>query len=303
MSRHPRVEFPGALYHVFTRGNNRQAIFIDDEDRLAYLNGLQRAHERMGLTIYAFSLMGNHVHHLVETAETPLRRVMQSLLTRYARRFNMRHGRIGHLFQGRYRALLCERDRYLLELIRYIHLNPARAGLVTDPAKWPWSSHPAYLGRMEIPWVATGPVLERFSKEPRRARELYEQFILDGIGRRPSPLLEPSRDMAIIGPGEFHARAQRALKKPKKRKSDLPQGRKRLEDILADVAKRHRISLAVFRGQGRQHLLTQARREALLEAIEMGWPQVSVARAFRRRESWVTHTLGRWGKMEAGGLK
>jgi putative transposase len=133
MARKPRLEYPGALLHVIARGNNRQEIFHDDEDRRAYLERLGLYLGEGGVTIYCFCLMSNHVHLLVEVGERSLSQVMQRLLTWHARHHSVKYKRVGHLFQGRYKAILCDKDAYLLELVRYIHLNPVRAGLVTDP--------------------------------------------------------------------------------------------------------------------------------------------------------------------------
>lgn len=295
MARHPRIEFPGALYHVFTRGNNRQPIFADDEDRRVYLSGLCQAHTRLNATIYAYCLVDNHVHHLMETADVPLCRVMQSILTRYARYFNIRHNRTGHLFQGRYRAIICQKEKYLLELVRYIHLNPVRAQLVKLPEDWQWSSHNAYLGNESVSWLETKSVLEIFhNKEVGKARRLYEQFVLDALGRQPDTTLSPSKDTAVIGGGEFQALARRMTAKLKRRREDLPSGRIRLNDILEKVANRHGYPLSALRRASRESQFVRARNEALYEAASMGWPHVEIARAFRRKESWVTHTLRRW---------
>lgn len=147
MARKPRVHFPGALYHVISRGNQRQQIFRSASDRSHYLQLLSRFHSRYGFRLYAYVLMGNHVHLLLETGPTPLSKIMQGLQQAYALYFNHKYRLVGHLFQGRYKALLCDRDSYLLELVRYLHLNPVRSMLVKDPSLYPWSSHGAYLGK------------------------------------------------------------------------------------------------------------------------------------------------------------
>ncbi len=126
MARKPRVEFDGAFYHVIVRGNQRQKVFGDDRDRLAYIERLEQYRERFGFSVYAYVLMANHIHLLVETKRVPLSKIMQGLQFSYTQTYNRRHRTVGHLFQGRYQAILCDRNEYLLELVRYIHLNPAR---------------------------------------------------------------------------------------------------------------------------------------------------------------------------------
>jgi len=143
MARKPRIEFPGALLHVIVRGNNRQEIFHDDADRRSYLERLGLYVAEGGATVYSFCLMPNHVHLLMEMGERSLAQVLQRLLTWHARHHSVKYKRVGHLFQGRYRAILCDKDAYLVELVRYIHLNPVRAGLVTHPGEYRWSRHRA----------------------------------------------------------------------------------------------------------------------------------------------------------------
>ena len=140
MGRRTRIHFPGAVYHVFARGVDRCAIFIDDRDRTDFLKKLFRIADDSSGEIIAYCLMGNHFHIAFRVRHIPLAAIMQRFMTGYAKSFNRRHGRIGHLFQGRHQANLCLDDAYLLSLVRYIHMNPVRAGLVSRPQDWPWSS-------------------------------------------------------------------------------------------------------------------------------------------------------------------
>ena len=141
MARKPRVAFEGALYHVIVRGNQRQRTFRDDRDRLRYLERIEHYRQRYRFQIYAYVLMSNHVHLLLETGTTPLSKILHGIQFTYTQYYNRRYRTIGHLFQGRYKAILCDRDAYLLELIRYIHLNPARLKKPEDLANYRWSSH------------------------------------------------------------------------------------------------------------------------------------------------------------------
>jgi len=183
MARLARVEYPGALYHVITRGNQRQRIFRDDRDREKYLEILSSLKKQYSFRIPAYVLMLNHVHLLLESGEVPLSRIMQRLGSGYTQYFNRRHQQVGHLFQGRYKAILCDKDSYLLELTRYLHLNPVRAKVVKDPVDYQWSSYGGYVA--ESPgqqWLDSAEVLKQFSKKIREARKLYRWFVLQGIG-------------------------------------------------------------------------------------------------------------------------
>ncbi len=183
MARQPRVEYPGALYHVITRGNQRQKIFYDDGDRTKYLEILSRLKQVHSFGIHAYVLMLNHVHLLLETGVVPLSRVMQRVSSGYTQYFNRRHRLVGHLFQGRYKAILCDKDSYLLELSRYLHLNPVRAKLVNDPAEYPWSSYRGYVRESQgQKWLDTSEVLKQFSRKVSAARKLYRKFVLEAIG-------------------------------------------------------------------------------------------------------------------------
>src|SRR5438128_5650955 len=146
MARKPRVEFDGALYHVIVRGNHRRDIFRDTTDRVTYLERIEHYRERYHCMVYAYVLMSNHVHLLIETGVVGLSKIMQAVQFTYTQRYNRRHRMVGHLFQGRYKAILCDRNAYLLELVRYIHLNPGRMRNSVDPRKFRWSSHRSYLG-------------------------------------------------------------------------------------------------------------------------------------------------------------
>lgn len=187
MARPLRIEFPGALYHVTSRGNARQAILVDDRDRAAFLAVLETAVERFAWLCHAYCLMDNHYHLLVETPEGNLGRGMRHLNGLYTQRFNRRHGRVGHLFQGRYKAILVDREGYLLELCRYVVLNPVRAGVVPEPGAYRWSSFRATAGLEPAPrLLATDWILEQFGQARREAQRGYRDFVAAGLGR-PSP--------------------------------------------------------------------------------------------------------------------
>jgi len=207
MPRQPRLDAPGLLQHVMARGIERRKIFWDDKDRVSFLERFAVILEETQTQYYAWSLIPNHFHILLRTGPTPLSKTMRLLMTGYAVTFNKRHKRSGYLFQNRYKSVVCEEDSYLLELIRYIHLNPLRAKLVQDLKeldKYPWSGHSAILGRRKNPMIPNPPnrsnqpekslaektiedVLLHFGETKKVARRRYRQFVKNGIeqGKRP----------------------------------------------------------------------------------------------------------------------
>lgn len=184
MARPLRIEFPGALYHVTARGNRQAAIYHDDHDCETFLSILADVIERNNWLCYAYCLMPNHYHLVIETPDGNLAKGMRQLNGIYTQSSNRRHGQVGHLFQGRYKAVLVDHDAYLLQVSRYVVLNPVRAGMVATPAEWPWSSYNATLRQRELPtWLAVDELLSLFAKTRPAARRRYAQFVSEGIGQ------------------------------------------------------------------------------------------------------------------------
>jgi len=176
MPRKPRIEVSGGLYHVITRGNNRRKIFRSHDDYLRFTGILARQKSELPFYLYAYCLMPNHLHLLIEMQDDPVSRIMQRMLTSYSQYHNRKYKKIGHLFQGRYKSILCQTDRYLGELVRYIHLNPVRARMVKRPGEYEYSGHRAYLGLDKTGLVDAEPVLRHFGASRQRAVETYIQF-------------------------------------------------------------------------------------------------------------------------------
>ncbi len=211
MARKPRIHVAGALYHVILRGNNRQRIFVDDKDRYRLQDLIDEGARKFRYRLLGYCWMGNHIHAALEVGAAPLSAVMHHIGFRYTRYFNWRHKRVGHLFQGRYSAILVDSDSYLLQLIRYIHMNPVRARLADDPGAWRWSSHRAYLGEAAAPsWLATAPVLERFNARMPRARAAYSRYM-----RMPEEIVMPTdfksgnRKCGVLGDDAFARQVRR----------------------------------------------------------------------------------------------
>ena len=190
MPRQARLDTPGALHHVIVRGIEKRPIVQTVEDREDFVAGLAAAARTTGTAIYAWALLNNHAHLLLRSGRVGLPAFMRKWLTGYAIRYNHRHHRYGHLFQNRYKSILCQEEPYLLELVRYLHLNPVRAAVVKDIRaldRYPWSGHSALMGYISRPWQAVGEVLGRFGASRATARRAYRAFVADGVaqGRRP----------------------------------------------------------------------------------------------------------------------
>ncbi len=202
MARPLRVEFPGAVYHVTSRGNARQSIFIDDEDRGGFLDVLSIVVERFKWLCHAYCLMENHYHLLIETPKGNLSKGMRELNGVYTQWFNQRDRRVGHLFQGRYKAIIVEKDNHLLSLCRYVVLNPLRVGLIKKPEQWRWSSYRATIGLVKRPsFLTVDWVLSQFGGRKRVAREKYRRFVMEGIDKE-SPW-ETLKGQIFLGTDEF----------------------------------------------------------------------------------------------------
>ena len=248
MTRPIRLEFSGALYHVTSRGDGREAIYLSDDDRVDWLAVLEQVCKRFNWVVHAWCQMSNHYHLLLETPEGHLSAGMRQLNGVYTQSFNRRHARVGHVFQGRYKAILVERDAYLLELARYIVLNPVRAGMVARAQDWPWSSCRAMLGEVPVPaWLNVAHILTAFAAQPERAVARYLAFVEEGVGR-PSVWNDLKAQMYLGGetfrkslqtrmekiPGMENARAQR-------RAMGLP-----IDEYVAQVRDRSSRNAAIY---------------------------------------------------------
>ena len=216
MSRKPRVQYEDAFYHVIVRGNQQQKVFMEDEDFRQYIDRLKSYQKRYDFTLYAYVLMSNHVHLLLEQKQTPLSRIMQGVQQSYTMYYNAKYGKTGHLFQGRYKAIICDQDSYMLELIRYIHLNPVRAEIVKHPSDYEWSSHPAYLAGKPSDWIQVERPLSFINQDKEKAIAHYKAFIADGlkIGHREE--LYQLREQCYLGDEEFIEEAIGRVKKLRK---------------------------------------------------------------------------------------
>jgi REP element-mobilizing transposase RayT len=271
------------LYHVIARGNHRQPIFLDDGDYEAYLWRLAQYRNRYGLALYAYCLMPNHLHLLVQTSDVPLAKFMQGLQQSYTLRFNRAYGKVGHLFQGRYKAIVCERDEYLVTLVRYIHLNPVRARLVDDPAAYPYSGHRAYMSRDDGGLVDRGPVLALLG-----GRAGYQRFVLAGLAEGHEERYYQTEDQQFLGAQGFAQRvgqdAQRAGTPPTRP----------LAMVMDELAAELDLHPRALRGRDRTHSITRAR--ALVSFVlvrRLGYRVADVATALGRDAATISVMVSR----------
>jgi len=205
MNRPLRIELGNSLYHITARGDRRDAIYRSDNDRLTWLSLLGETCERFNFQVLAYCQMTNHFHILLKAINGQLGRGMCHLNGKYSRYFNRTHGLVGHVFQGRYKAILCQGELYQCELCRYIELNPVRAKMVAHPSDWPWSSFTATMGLVDCPkWLHSDLVLSRFGDSRLEACRVYQEFVTAGIGGS-SPLAGVSNHL-ILGDDDFQAR-------------------------------------------------------------------------------------------------
>lgn len=287
MPRRHRVHVPGGLYHAVLRGNHRQAIFGDGDDYRQFEEIVARALTRYGASLFAYCWMTNHVHLAVRIAEAPLGAVVRIVASRYARIRQRTLATTGHLFERRYRARLVDADRYLLALVRYIHLNPVRAQMVADPLDYPWSSHRIYLGAPCPGWLQTGPVLKLFGATPDAARTAYLRFLSEAPNdaERAQIVLDIHATGADRGTPDGPVRPAAAV---------TGAGPRGLEIIAAEVAAEYRLTMEDVLSRRRFPELVQVRTEIARRALLEGAATLSqVAKYLNRCPSTLSDLLHR----------
>ena len=320
MPRQARLDVPGALHHIMVRGINKADIFKDDQDRSLFL-------ERLGLqvgdgdsAIYAWVLMTNHVHLLFRSGKEGISGVMRKLLTWYAQYFNRRHKRTGHLFENRYKSILCDEDNYLLALVRYIHLNPIRAGIVKtieELDRYPWSGHRTVIGKAKHAWMDTDSVLTQFGRVRRKAINEYRRFVREGLDQGTvkeltggglirsqggwSQVLGMRRrgqredfDERILGGGEFvnqilKETEERQLRQLKHRRSG-----KTLQKIIEEECRKIRINPLELGGGSKRREVSSIRATiAKRGRDELGLSAAAIARQVGVSTSAITKAIDR----------
>jgi REP-associated tyrosine transposase len=328
MPRLARLDAPGVLHHVMGRGIERRKIFHSDIDRNDFIDRLSAIAKDGAMEIYAWVLMPNHFHILCKTKNLPLASSMRKILTGYVVNFNRRHRRYGHLFQNRYKSIVCQEDVYLEELVRYVHLNLLRAGLVKDLKELnrnPWSGHSALVGKVEREWQNTEYVLSFFG-DAGNSRKNYSRYVKKGIdqGRRPelvggglirsmggwSAVLSSRRrgerqvaDQRILGDGDFVKQVVSGLDDFVKKNLRLSGQRIDIKALARKISEKYNVSICELRSGGRRNAVVKARRAMSWIGIrELGYSGADVARYLGVTNSCVTRMISTGNKPDIDGI-
>lgn len=288
MARKPRFHLQNGTYHVMLRGNDGQSIFLTDKDRVRMCLLIQEGVERFGHNIQAFCLMTNHIHLAVRVNENSISRIIQHLAFRYTRYFNRTHKRVGHLFQGRFKSILIDDTLYLKELVRYIHLNPVRAKIVSHPEKYIWSSHRTYLQLQDITWVSQNKVLSAFDIDRKNALIRFEKYILDGMGIDTKLNFKSGFKEGILGDKEF-------VKDVVKKSNRISTIKIQMQDLIKQVCKLYSLEEKHLYLPGKQQKASQARALLAFLVREMdGLSIENLAKALKRDASGLSKLASRF---------
>ncbi len=321
MPRQARLDAPGALHHIMVRGINKSVIFEDDQDKTRFL-------ERLGLnvikgkcSVYAWVLMDNHAHILFKSGRQGISVVMRKLLTWYAQYFNRRHRRTGHLFENRYKSILCDEDNYLLALIRYIHLNPVRANIVTrlkELDHYPWSGHKAVMENTKHDWMDTSYVLSQFGSRKKAARSAYYKFVAEGVtmGKNPELTggglirskggwshvvsarrsgLEEEFDERILGSGDFVSAILKEVEEKTQRQLKLRRTGKTITNIIEEECEKEHISKNELTGGSRRRKVSTLRAVIAKRSLdELGLTMAEIARHVGVTTSSIAKAVARF---------
>src|SRR5579885_1371273 len=257
MPRPKRIHYEGAVYHVTSRGNERRKIVVDDQDRWEFIRVLAEAIEEEDVVCHAWVLMDNHYHLMLETPHANLSRAMWHLNGIYTQKFNRKHHRTGHLFQGRFKAIVVEKDVYLKELSRYVVLNPVRAKMVKTPGDWKWSSYRATAGlEKREKWLETGWLLGQFGKTEKQAYRGYREFVAQGVGLQESPW-EELYSRVYLGKEKFLRKVHEVGKRH--RNLDVPKYQK---EVLRQVPEKLLGRIGEVFGEKPEEILRAGRRRS-----------------------------------------
>jgi REP element-mobilizing transposase RayT len=305
------------------RGNNKATIFSDDQDRNKFLQRLGENITEAKCSVYAWVLMSNHVHILFKSGKKGISAVMRKLLTWYAVYYNRRHKRTGHLFENRYKSILCEEDRYLLALIRYIHLNPLRAGMVKtleELEQYSWSGHSVVMGKNECHWMDTDYVLLQFNDTKRKSRNAYRKFVAEGIplGRSAeltggglirskggwSNVVSARRkgqreeyDERILGSGDFVNEIFKEAEKKQMRQMKIRRSGMTISNIIKEECARSKVSPTELQAGSRRKTVSDMRANIARRSLdELGLSMAEIARHLGVNTSSITRTIAKLEK-------
>jgi len=320
MPRQARLDVPGALHHIMVRGINKTDIFDDDQDRARFLERLGDTVTEGQCTVYAWALMSNHVHILFKSGKQGISSVMRKLLTWYAQYYNRRHKRTGHLFENRYKSILCDEDNYLLALVRYIHLNPLRAGIVKtieELNRYTWSGHRTIIGKATHAWVDGEYVLAQFGNNRRKALQKYRAFMHEGVGQGRikeltggglirsqggwSQVLSMQRrgqkedfDERILGGGDFVHTILKEAEEKQRRQIKATRTAEIIKKIIEEECRRQGITIMELKGGGKRRKVSDTRaRIAVRSRSELGLTAAAIARHVGVNTSAITRAIER----------
>jgi REP element-mobilizing transposase RayT len=326
LPRHARLDAPGTLHHIIVRGIEKRQIVDDNKDRDDFVNRMGEIAADTGTVIYAWALLTNHAHILLRSSEYGISRYMRRLLTGYAIRYNKRHHRHGHLFQNRYKSIICDEETYFLELLRYIHLNPLRAGLVADLAglaRYKWCGHRVLLNQSKKEWQDCDYVLARFGETKRSARGGYRQYVAEGMkqGRRPDLVggglirsfggwsevkalrragIRELADDRILGSGDFVERVIKESAGHVRRQFSVLANKEQLDLEVAEFCEKGGISIKELRSGSRRGPVAQARKRLVRILVEeKGVSLAETARQLGVSTSAVSKSLMREAKRKS----
>jgi len=320
MPRQARLDVPGALHHIMVRGINKSTIFKDDQDRARFVERLGKNVSRAQASVYAWVLMKNHVHILFKSGGEGISAVMRRLLTWYAQYLNRRHKRSGHLFENRYKSILCEEETYLLALVRYIHLNPVRARIVQgleELDRYRWSGHRAIIGKAKCPWMDIDTVLMRYGGRRGKAISAYRRFVEEGMAEGRNPVLvggglirsqggwsevvalrrrgqEEESDERILGSGDFVQRVLKEAEERHLRQIKLGRAGGSIRDIIQEECERAKISPEELKQGSRRARVSEARATiACRSKEELGLSGAEIARHLGVNTSSINRAIAR----------
>jgi putative transposase len=320
MPRQPRLDIPGAMHHIMVRGINKSSIFKDDRDKTAFLEHIGEILGEGPDRIYAWVLMRNHLHILYKSGKLGISAFMRKLLTWYALYFNRRHHRTGHLFENRYKSILCDEDTYLLALVRYIHLNPIRAKIIQtieELDRYEWSGHRAIMGKANYQWMDIDTVLFQFGNSRKQAKAGYRRFVRDGMGQGRIPELtgggllrshggwsqvlsmrrkgqKEESDERILGAGEFVNAILTEAEEKEMRQLKLKRGGLSIKRILEEECKRYKVSPEELKRGNKRRMVCAARIAiARRSREELGLSGAEIARHLGVNTSTINRALAR----------
>jgi REP element-mobilizing transposase RayT len=320
MPRQARLDVPGALHHIIVRGINKAPIFVDDQDKNRFLERLSQNVTQGQCTVYAWVLMTNHIHLLFKSGKEGISAVMRKQLTWYAQYYNRRHKRTGHLFENRYKSILCDEDAYLLALIRYIHLNPIRAKIIQtmeELDRYPWTGHRAFIGKADHPWMDIDTALSEFGDKRKKAILEYRRFIREGIreGRNPeltggglirsqggwSQVMAMRRrgkkeeyDERILGSGDFVHAIVKEVEERQLRQIKYRRGGKTIQKIVDEECKACEINQKELKAGGKRSSVSTARANIAYRCREeLGASAAEIARHLGVNTSCIIRAIER----------